>query len=111
MVGAFLKPSCDRVVPPIHSIPSSVAQALGEELYKLLLYNTRVAPPFHGDRRAVPLSLLKRLFSFPSNDAILLIDRQFSDQPAPVGHLSVRPVKAYDEPERFKFRAEVEISR
>ena len=41
MVGAFLKPSRGRRNKPIHSIPNSVAQALGEELYKLLLYNTR----------------------------------------------------------------------
>jgi len=41
VVGASREPSSGRRVVPIHSIPSSVAQALGEELYKLLLYNTR----------------------------------------------------------------------
>ena len=44
MVGAFLEPSSGRRTTPIHSIPSSVAQALGEELDKLLLYNTRRYP-------------------------------------------------------------------
>ena len=41
MVGAFQEPSCGRRMKPIHSIPYSVAYALGEGHPKLLLYNTR----------------------------------------------------------------------
>ena len=44
-------------------------------------------------------------------ECFFLIHRKFGNQPTTIGHLSACPVKAYDESQRLKLCAEVEISR
>ena len=68
MVGAFQEPSCGRRMKPIHSIPYSVAYALGEGHQKLLLYNTRRMMGVRDNLKAAHSPLLSDNGKFDADD-------------------------------------------